>query len=379
MSSDLRNLLHDAAIAPSAEADVAGAWRRGRRMRVRRLAAGGLVIVAVVALGSVGVASVLPNHHGSTPAASIATTPTTKRVRQPVRRVHLQCAALSTDPGDVPSWAASARPPGSMPHLLARDGNAIAFVFGYPLFSPESPSRSNKILWIVRQPRDGHPLAVTATLPGSNRGPVRMSFPANSSPGEIYPSDDNVPAPGCWHFALAWNGHRSSINLAYVPLIPATATTTTTIPTTPTTAVPAGGPSCSTVSLTISLGAPNGSAGHMNYEIAFRNHSGASCVLSGYPGVSFLDSSGRQVGVPAQRNPIPHSPVTLAPGATAYAHLATTDPSVLSGCPATAVHQIRVYPPNETSSALVAADGVSVCSSPTTPGSSIDPVVARPN
>jgi hypothetical protein len=372
MSSDVRDLLHDAAIAPSTDADVARAWRRGRLLRARRLAAGGLLVVAVVALGSVGVASVVARDHGSTPAASIATIPAP----------NLHCTALSTDPHDVPAWAASARPP-AVPHLLAPDGNAIAFVFGAPLTSPASPVRSNKILWIVRQPRDGRPLEVTATLPRSAADPVRISQPANSAPGEIYPSIVDVGAPGCWHFALAWNGHRSSMNLAYVPYTapPSTTpgTTQTTKPTTPTTTLPAGTPDCTTAMLSISIGAPNGSAGHLNYDIEFRNDSGATCVMSGYPGVSFADSSGRQIGVPAERNPIPHRPITLASGVRAYAHLAVTDPSVLSGCPAVAVSKLRVYPPNDTTSALIAAFNLHVCAARTSGTSSIDPIAAQPS
>jgi hypothetical protein len=34
-------------------------------------------------------------------------------------------------------------------------------------------------------------------------------------PGEIYPADVNVPAPGCWRMTLHWNGHADSIDLAY--------------------------------------------------------------------------------------------------------------------------------------------------------------------
>jgi hypothetical protein len=355
MSNDLRGLLRDAAKVPSTEADVAGAWRRGRRMRVQRRAASGLAIVAVVALASIAVANVLPSGHHS-PAAPVTTTP-------PV------CAAPSTAT-PVPSWAESANPPRGVPSLASPDGNLLAVVFANPLRAGSPTDRSNKILWIVRQPRDGQPLKITATLPGSDVAPVHLVFPDNSSPGEIYPSIDNVTAPGCWHFALSWNGHRSAINLAYGPAERGrpTAVTTTVAPANPTT--------CRTADLTVTLGAPNGSAGHMNYEIAFRNTGGSACVMTGYPGVSFLDGSGHAIGVPAQRNPLPSAPVTLAPGATAYAHLAVTDPSVLNGCPATPTQKIRVFPPNETAQAIIGSGGIAVCA--TQPGSSIDPVLDHP-
>ncbi len=70
---------------------------------------------------------------------------------------------------------------------------------------PENPA--NKILWIVRQPRRGQPLNIGAQPVGFSARDVSMSWPANSSPGEIYPSIDNVPLPGCWRFTLRWAAH----------------------------------------------------------------------------------------------------------------------------------------------------------------------------
>jgi hypothetical protein len=130
---------------------------------------------------------------------------------------------------------------------------------------------------------------------------------------------------------------------------------------------------CHTAALGITISGPIGSAGHFNYEIQFRNYLSAACVITGFPGVSFLDSSGHQIGVPAERNSLSYAPVTLAPGATAYAHLSITDPSVLGGCPATPVAKVRIFPPNETADARIGADGISVCA--TQPSSTIDPVL----
>jgi hypothetical protein len=356
MSSDVRDLLRDAATVPSTGADVAGAWRRGRRLRMQRRALSGLAIVAIVALGSVVVANVLPGKDHTTP---VAPGPLPGRV----------CSAVSFATNDIPTWAESAKPPRTIPHVLSADGNVVAFLFGDPLWAALPNDTHNKVLWIVRQPRGGQPLKITATLPGSDVAPVHLSLPANSSPGEIYPSTVNVPAPGCWHLTLAWNGHHSAIDLGYGSVVPKKPEGTTTVPM----SAPAGPTTCPTKFLTVLLGPPNGTAGHMNYEISFRNDSASACVMSGYPGVSFLDGSGRQIGVPAQRNSIPHNPVTLAPGATAYAHLAVTDPSVLAGCPAVPAHQIRIYPPNETEPVDIAAGGIAVCAR--TPGSSIDPVL----
>lgn len=360
MSNDVRSLLHDAAKVPSTNADVAGAWRRGRRMRVQRRALSGLAIVAVVALGSIGVANLLPSGHDANRAG-------------PSTGASATCAAPNT--AAMPSWAHSANVTSAIPHLISPDGNVVAVVFGNPLRAGTPTDRSNKILWIVRQPRDGQPLEITATLPGSHAKPVHFAFPANASPGEIYSSTDDVPTPGCWQFALAWNGHRSAINLSYRTHAPgpgAVTTTSTTSP--PSTTVNSA--TCRTVNLSVTLSGPIGSAGHFNYEIAFRNTGASACVITGFPGVSFLDASGRQIGAPAGRNPISYAPVTVTPGAKAYAHLSVTDPSVLGGCPATPVAKLRIFPPNEKAQALIGGGGIAVCAQ-RAPSSEIDPVMSR--
>jgi Protein of unknown function (DUF4232) len=364
MSNEMKDLLHGAAASPSGPPDVPGAWRRGRRMRVQRRALSGLAIVAVVALGSLAVADIVPNGGSSVPPATQAPAPAI-------------CSAPNTST-PIPSWARSAHPPAGVPRLLSSDGNVLAVLFSAPLSSPPG-DRGDKILWIVRLPRDGKPLVITATLPGTRA--VHLTFPANSGPGEIYPSGVEMPKPGCWHFVLAWNGHGSSMNLRYVAppptdkeTAPATFSTTPTTSTTstvaPTTAPPT---TCATAHLALTLGPQIGSAGHFNYELQLRNVGSVACTMTGFPGVSFLDSSGSQIGVPAQRNTLTYSTVTIAPGATAYAHLAIVDTSV-QNCPAAAAHEIRVYPPNETSSLTVALSGLQVCSNQT-PGATIDPVL----
>ena len=366
MSNDLRGTLRGAATVPSTDADVAGAWRSGRRMRVQRRVLGGVAIVAVVALGAVGIAHLLPSGNDTTPVA-------------PATTVAGTCAAPSTA-DDLPSWADSANPPSAIPHLVSPDGNVAAVLFGDPL-AVGPKDKQNKILWIVRQTRDGQPLKIAATLPGSDAPTVHLTFLANSGPGEIYPSAVNVSKPGCWHFALAWNGHRSAINLLYGSVVAAVPATTTSSPTksssSPTTASAGASPTtCHTANLGIALSGPIGSAGHFNYEIQFMNNGTSACVMNGFPGVSFLDSSGHQIGAPAGRNPISHAAVTLAPGATAYAHLSVTDPSVLNGCAATPVAKIRVFPPNETAQALVGGGGIAVCAQ-STPSTEIDPVLGH--
>jgi hypothetical protein len=272
----------------------------------------------------------------------------------------------------VPSWSTSANPPIAIPHALSADGNVLYFVFSDPMIAGNHTDRQNKILWIVRQPRDGQPLQITATLPGSHLEPVHQSVPANSGPGEVYPSIVDVPAPGCWHFDLTWNGHHSSVDLGYGALDEpvTTTTTTTTVPTVTAT-------TCRTADLTITLGNPNGAAGSVYYGLAFRNNGPSRCTLSGYPGVSFLDGSGKQIGLPSVRNRIAHSAVSVAPGGTAYSSLQVGNPDVWN-CPVAMPQKVKVYPPNQTAFALIDAVGIRTCSNQVT-GSYVNPVVKVAN
>jgi hypothetical protein len=79
---------------------------------------------------------------------------------------------------------------------------------------PTNPA--NKVLWIVRFPREGHPLTITASQRTDRSQVVRISWPADSEPGEIYPSYVDLPKPGCWELSLAWGPHRASINIEVV-------------------------------------------------------------------------------------------------------------------------------------------------------------------
>jgi hypothetical protein len=40
-------------------------------------------------------------------------------------------------------------------------------------------------------------------------------FPADFSPGEIYPSEVSVPHPGCWDFTLTWTNRTDTVVLPF--------------------------------------------------------------------------------------------------------------------------------------------------------------------
>ena len=105
-------------------------------------------------------------------------------------------------------------------------------------------------------------------------------------------------------------------------------------------------------------------AGTEHFPIDLTNVSGASCVLFGYPGASFVSApGGSQIGPAAARLAVNRpAAVTLAPGATAYATLSMVDPGTFSAsaCRPVTAHWLRVYPPNQTA-AMSVAFNATVC------------------
>lgn len=105
--------------------------------------------------------------------------------------------------------------PSGVPYAVARPATAAGFIFGYPLHVPSAGiGYSNKILWVVGVQRTGD-LVIDGVPLGKSAPAVHYSFPANSSPGEIYPSGVDVPEPGCWTFTLRFAGQTAQIDLAY--------------------------------------------------------------------------------------------------------------------------------------------------------------------
>ena len=93
----------------------------------------------------------------------------------------------------APAWAASSGAPTGLPYAVAEQGDAIAFIFGYPLRAGNPTNPNNKILWVVRSPRDGSDLVIRARPLHATTPIITVRQAANSGPGEIYPSDVNVP------------------------------------------------------------------------------------------------------------------------------------------------------------------------------------------
>jgi hypothetical protein len=130
-----------------------------------------------------------------------------------------------------------------------------------------------------------------------------------------------------------------------------TAVPTDTVTPTPTVTVtaPTSVPRCLSSQLSLSLGAGQGAAGSTYRPIVFTNTGSQTCELHGYPGVSFVDASGAQLGTPAREDPGKQRTVKLPSGGAANALLQEPDPGVFAAadCQATKANRLRVYPPGE--------------------------------
>ncbi|WP_130839401.1 DUF4232 domain-containing protein [Corynebacterium neomassiliense] len=137
------------------------------------------------------------------------------------------------------------------------------------------------------------------------------------------------------------------------------------------------GQRCGTDDLTVEAGPGDGAAGSVYRPLEFTNVSDSPCILSGYPGVSLV-SGDAQVGQAAEREsaagdlPV----VTLAPGDSASADLKITAPGVYGDrCTETPAEALKVYPPEQTVSVTVAAEGLTGCTGEDAPATlSISPI-----
>jgi hypothetical protein len=111
----------------------------------------------------------------------------------------------------IPPWAEVGA--SFLRFVTSDEGNAVGFLFADPLrAAPRDDGKNNKVLWVVREPRNGSDLTIAGTLNGEV---VTSSEPANSGPGEIYPSIVDVPKPGCWHFTLRWGDNVANLDLLF--------------------------------------------------------------------------------------------------------------------------------------------------------------------
>jgi hypothetical protein len=106
------------------------------------------------------------------------------------------CGRTTLETGSGPPWAVSA--PTTQPYGIAAGGDAVGYLFRYPLRAGHPTNPVDKILWVVRLPRSGHDLVVTGHPIGASKPEKHLRERPDSEPGETYPSVVDMPAPGCW-------------------------------------------------------------------------------------------------------------------------------------------------------------------------------------
>jgi len=130
----------------------------------------------------------------------------------------VDCGSTKVVHGAIPPWlddAGGHNNPSGLPYVIAHPDLAAGFLFAYPLRAGHPENPANKILWVVRTPRAG-PLTIDGHPVGAATPTVHEILPANSGPGEIYPSYVDAPTAGCWQFDLKWATSHAQIELNYV-------------------------------------------------------------------------------------------------------------------------------------------------------------------
>jgi hypothetical protein len=116
-------------------------------------------------------------------------------------------------------------------------------------------------------------------------------------------------------------------------------------------AAPAATPACSSSSLSVWVDASqsSGAVGTIEYALEFTNITGKACTLYGYPGVSAVNGSNKQIGAAARRYTLyAKKTVTIPADGTAHADFFWSDGELTApGCDQVTSSYIKVYPPND--------------------------------
>jgi hypothetical protein len=109
------------------------------------------------------------------------------------------------------------------------------------------------------------------------------------------------------------------------------------------------------------LGEGGGGAGTFFYPLEFSNIGHRTCFLYGYPGVSAVSNSGKQIGSTASHAG-PKRVVVLRPGATAHAILGIVDAGNIAGCHIRNGAFLKVFAPGQKGATTIPAFTFTACS-----------------
>ena len=132
---------------------------------------------------------------------------------------------------------------------------------------------------------------------------------------------------------------------------------------------------CATSALKVSLGPANGTAGTVFYPLNFMNTSKLGCTLRGYPAVTAVTGSGKQIGSPASPIPSSFKTVTLLPGKVQSALIGIVETGNFSPsqCAPVTAAGLKVLPPSQ-SKAVTIKKTFSTCSSTTVISLTVMPI-----
>jgi hypothetical protein len=177
----------------------------------------GLLMVAACAPVPVTTTTVAP----AVPSMTSVVTPTpipTEAITLPppgAQRMEGGCGGTTIyKGGTLPSWAL-VNAPTFLTYVVATPPTVIGYLFTDPMHAGDEIG--NKILWYVAGSREDKPLVATAHPLSAAQPTASFTIPANSGPGEIYPSGPKAPSAGCWHFTLTWRGgaERAEVDLLF--------------------------------------------------------------------------------------------------------------------------------------------------------------------
>ncbi len=132
---------------------------------------------------------------------------------------------------------------------------------------------------------------------------------------------------------------------------------------------------CASSALKVSLGPANGAAGTVFYPLTFMNTGKLGCTLRGYPGVSAVTSSGKQIGSPASQISSSYRTITLLAGKarSALVGIIETGDFSASQCAPVTAAGLKVFPPGQ-GKAVTIQKSFSTCSSTNVISLTVEPV-----
>jgi hypothetical protein len=165
-----------------------------------------VVVMSLALIACSGQATTRPTAASATSAA-------------PTAAATVGCGSTNVLKGGIPDWLDAAgghNNPTSLRYVIAHPPLVAGFLFSDPLHAGRAQNPYNKILWVVRTPRNGSNLTIDGHPLGAATPTVHEVRPADSGPGEIYPDGVDVPSAGCWQFDLRWATSHAQVELNYL-------------------------------------------------------------------------------------------------------------------------------------------------------------------